>query len=140
MKKTVLFTLLFVFALFHVADGQVPTFWGMGSGSMSNNQWGSVKWEKTSHNFGTVHFDKAETVVFTYKNTGGKPLVITKVDASCGCTEVKYSEAPVMPNQSGQIKAVYTADHTGSFDKTILVYFNIEDSMHTLRIKGTVAK
>ena len=70
-----------------------------------------IKFEKTTHNFGT--FSEKEpvvTCVFTYTNIGEQPLVINQAIASCGCTVPEYTKEPVKPGEKGEIKVTYNGE------------------------------
>ena len=41
-----------------------------------------IKFDKTTHNFGTFSISKPQTVTFSFTNTGDKPLVIQQAFAS----------------------------------------------------------
>ena len=52
-----------------------------------------IKFDKTTHNFGT--FSENNPVVsctFTFTNVGDAPLVIHQAVASCGCTVPEYTQ------------------------------------------------
>ena len=44
---------------------------------------------------GYVLWRNPVTVKYEFTNTGDKPLVISRVSSSCGCTEVDWTKAPV---------------------------------------------
>ena len=44
----------------------------------------------TLHIFGTIWYDTEAVYEFTFKNTGKQPLIIEKVQSSCGCTVPKW--------------------------------------------------
>ena len=51
-----------------------------------------IKFDKTSHNFGTFsENDPVVSCVFTFTNVGDAPLVIHQAVASCGCTVPEYN-------------------------------------------------
>ena len=51
-----------------------------------------IKFDKTSHNFGTFsENDPVVSCVFTFTNVGDAPLVIHQAVASCGCTVPEYT-------------------------------------------------
>ena len=62
------------------------------------------------------------------KNDGLKPLIIQKVESSCGCTEPEYSKAPVRPMSGSEIKATFDAKKTGVFSKSITVTTNASEN------------
>lgn len=76
---------------------------------------------------------------FTFTNVGDKPLILKSVKPSCGCTVADYSQTPIAPGQSGEIKVNYNTDIVSAFNKTITVFSNSVDSERkVLRIKGVV--
>lgn len=73
---------------------------------------------------------------FIIRNTGDKPLVITHIDASCGCTKPSWDRRPVMPGRNSEIKVEINPDKPGAFDKTLQVFCNTAAGRTTLRITG----
>ena len=78
--------------------------------------------------------------VFKFKNTGKSPLVISRIQSSCGCTVPKKPEDPIMPGKTGEIEVKYATNRVGGFSKTITVYSNATEPTKRLRIKGIVLK
>ncbi|HEX8549802.1 MAG TPA: DUF1573 domain-containing protein [Cytophagaceae bacterium] len=99
----------------------------------------SFKWDKTSHEFGKITKDKPVTAVFKFTNSGTAPLIITKAEASCGCTVPEYPKEPIAPGQTGIIKATYNAANPGAFTKDVTIVSNVEGVPVRLQIKGEVA-
>jgi hypothetical protein len=95
-------------------------------------------WDNTTHDFGKVKQGTPVTHEFKFTNTGKVPLVITNVQASCGCTTPAWTKEPVMPGGQGYIKATYNAASAGAFNKTVTVTANIETGFIQLTIKGEV--
>jgi hypothetical protein len=95
-------------------------------------------WDNTTHDFGKVKQGTLVTHEFKFTNTGKVPLVITNVQASCGCTTPAWTKEPVMPGGQGFIKATYNAASAGAFNKTVTVTANIETGFIQLTIKGEV--
>lgn len=95
-------------------------------------------WENTTHDFGKVKQGTPVTHEFKFTNTGKVPLVITNVQASCGCTTPAWTKEPVMPGGQGFIKATYNAASPGAFNKTVTVTANIDAGFLQLTIKGEV--
>ncbi|MCW5910334.1 MAG: DUF1573 domain-containing protein [Cyclobacteriaceae bacterium] len=95
-------------------------------------------WDNTTHDFGKVKQGTPVTHEFKFTNTGKVPLVITNVQASCGCTTPAWTKDMVMPGGEGFIKATYNAASAGAFNKTITVTANIETGFVQLTIKGEV--
>lgn len=101
----------------------------------------TLTFENKIHDFGRITGeDGAQSCVFKYKNKTDKPLFIQKVIVSCGCTQVKWSGEPVKPNESGEIKVVFSNRiGKGIFDKTISVHVSSCPFTTILRVKGEVA-
>lgn len=95
-------------------------------------------WSETSFDFGKIKQNVPATHEFTFVNKGNAPLVISSVQASCGCTVAEYSKEPVAPGQRGFVKATYNAAKGGVFTKTVTINSNTDQSVITLTIKGEV--
>lgn len=97
-----------------------------------------ITFKQTEHNFGKFNEDKEQTYTFKFKNTGDKPLVIEQAIASCGCTIPTYTQAPIAPGKSGEIKVVYNGKgkFAGEFKKTITVRSNASNELVRLYISG----
>ena len=68
-------------------------------------------------------------------NTAKELMLVYDVITSCGCTKVEYSEQPVRPGETLEMKVVYEADETGRFNKTITIYCNTDDFPLRLIVK-----
>lgn len=100
----------------------------------------TIKWEKTSHDFGTVKMGPAAVAKFKFTNTGTTPVTIQTAQASCGCTTPSYTNTPVAPGQSGEVTASYGTDgRPGSFTKSVTVTF-INGVSQVLTISGNVSQ
>lgn len=99
-----------------------------------------AKFTETNHDFGTFSEKLGKvTHTFEFVNSGTGPLILTNVQASCGCTTPKWSKKPVAPGQKGFVVVTYNAKgRPGPFTKTITVTNNSEESKILLNIKGEV--
>ena len=93
------------------------------------------------HDFGDIKEAGGPVVHnFTVLNNGELPLVISRVIASCGCTQPEWTKEPIAPGKTGNIKVSY--DPTGRqgevVQKTISVYSNGKTGNYVLTIKGNV--
>ena len=97
---------------------------------------------ETVHDFGTIQEkDGKATAVFTFTNNTDKPIVISNVKPSCGCTTPEWTKEPIAPGKQGQVKAIYDATgRPGPFDKSIAVETTGDPTSFSLRIKGNVVK
>ncbi|OFX86576.1 MAG: hypothetical protein A2W99_15685 [Bacteroidetes bacterium GWF2_33_16] len=107
--------------------------------SAQQNQ-ASISFEKEVHDFGKIKEDGGKVEYrFIFTNTGQTPLIITKVQASCGCTSPSWTENPVMPGQKGFVNAIFDPQNRpGNFNKSITVESNAINSRVVLRIQGEV--
>ncbi len=106
----------------------------------SQTQEPSISWEKTVHKFGTFKEEAGpQSAMFNFTNTGSKPLYITNVRASCGCTATDYTKEPIQPGKKGYVKATYNPrNRPGKFNKSVTVTTNTENPTTLLRIEGQV--
>lgn len=107
--------------------------------SMAQEKQAEIKFDVTQHDFGTIEEGTQATIEFEFTNTGNAPLVLSSVNASCGCTTPKWTKDPIMPGQTGKIQAVYNSSgRPGSFTKSITVNSNAKNGTVILTIRGTV--
>jgi hypothetical protein len=95
-------------------------------------------WSETAFDFGKIKQNVPATHQFTFVNKGSAPLVISSVQASCGCTVTEYSKDAIAPGQRGFVKATYNAAKTGVFTKTVTINANTDETTVLLTIKGEV--
>jgi hypothetical protein len=90
----------------------------------------TIQWLDSTHkDFGKIAEGQKLEVAFRFKNTGDKPLVITRVQPSCGCTIAEQPTEPVAPGGEGLIKASFNSeDRTGINHKTLYVFANTKGS------------
>lgn len=121
MKKFILTTILSVFAMLAFAAGEAE-----------------IKFDKTSHNFGSFPESQKVTCTFKFTNTGDNLLVIHQAIASCGCTVPKYSKEPIKPGESGEITVTYNGagKFPGHFKKSITIRTNAKQEIVRLYIEG----
>jgi len=99
-----------------------------------------IEFEKEIHDFGEIPEDGGKvTYSFRFKNTGGQPLVVHNVKASCGCTSPDWTRKPVKPGSGGYVKATFDPRRRpGNFNKSIVVRSNAKEASVVLRITGKV--
>lgn len=110
------------------------------SGGFSQTLDPFVSFDKTVHDFGTIKEENGKaTNNFEFTNTGGKPLIISQVRASCGCTAPDWSKEPILPGKRGFVSATYDpTSRPGPFNKTLTVISNATTPNIVLQIKGDV--
>jgi Protein of unknown function (DUF1573) len=99
-----------------------------------------LKFAEINHDFGLIkEVDGPAGYQFDFTNTTQSPITITNVRASCGCTTPAWTREPVLPGDSGFIKAVYNPlNRPGPFHKTLTVTTNGKENTIILRIQGKV--
>lgn len=98
----------------------------------------TYSFDRTSHDFGTIRANQAQTTSFKITNDGTSPLVLLDVKISCNCTKVDWPRQPVLPGNSAEIKVTYKDKDPGAFYKTIEVTTNGTPRRAQLRLKGNV--
>ena len=98
----------------------------------------TILFDTMTLDIGSLTFNEPEKVAYTFTNTGTHPLIIHRVTASCGCTEVEWPEKLIRPEKTGTITVTFDAAHQGQFRKTVYVYANTKNSPIILALEGTV--
>ncbi len=97
-----------------------------------------IDWERLSHNFGRIYtFDKVETS-FSFTNVSTAPIIILDVKTTCGCTAPVYTQEPIMPGETGDIKINFNSWTPGMMTKSISVFTNASDYPTKLFIMANV--
>ncbi len=100
----------------------------------------SIKFDKSTHDFGTLTAGEKATYKYTFTNTGTEPLIISNVKASCGCTTPSYSKEPVAPGETGFINVQYSASGSGSVTKNVTITANTKPAKTMIYLKANVVK
>jgi hypothetical protein len=100
----------------------------------------NISFDSKEHDFGKINEEAGPvTHKFDFINTGNSPLIINKVEASCGCTTPDYTKSPVPPGGKGFVSATFNPkNRPGSFTKNVTITSNSEPSAMVLVIKGEV--
>jgi hypothetical protein len=108
----------------------VPPVNSMGGIITDSSQFTDIQWmDSASRDFGKITEGQKLEVSFRFKNTGNKPLVIQRVQPSCGCTIAEQPNEPIAPGGEGRIKASFNSEgHVGINHKTLYVYANTKAS------------
>lgn len=108
--------------------------------SLAQSEGPSIKFEKTSHDFGDIkETDGNVTYKFEFTNNGTSELIIQSVRPSCGCTTAGYTEDPVKPGEKGFVTAVYNPNNRpGKFNKSLTLVSNANPPQMRIYIMGNV--
>ncbi len=135
MKK-----LLFIAALALIGNAGYAQVAAASPAGASNPDIAVAVFPSQNHNFGKIKQGTPVTHEFTFTNKGKVPMVITNVQASCGCTTPDWSKMPIPPGASGFVKATYNAASIGAFNKSVTVTANVEGGSIQLLISGEVTQ
>jgi Protein of unknown function (DUF1573) len=128
MRALVLVFMLGVFGLSCSQNDAKST----GSSSMQlpkdSTQNTKITWlDSTDRDFGTISEGQKLEVAFRFLNSGSKPLIIARVQPSCGCTVAEQPDEPILPGKEGVIKASFNSEgRVGINHKKIYVIANTQ--------------
>jgi hypothetical protein len=98
--------------------------------------------EGTSFSFGEIPQILPVSHVVTIHNKGKKPLIISNISASCGCTGVMMAKEEIAPHDTGNLSITFNPkSYNGNVEKT--VSFNTNDTANatvTIHFTATVLR
>jgi len=95
--------------------------------------------DKEVHDYGTMKQGANGECVFTVKNTGTAPLIISNCKGSCGCTVPQCDKAPIPPGGTQKIKVKYDTKRVGPINKSVTITSNATNTpTKMIRIKGNI--
>lgn len=100
----------------------------------------SLKFDKLEYNFGNVKAEVSNEAAFKVTNTGEKPLIISNVETSCGCTTSKKPEKPILPGESDELVVTFKSNpgQVGEQHKTVTISANTKEKTHQLKVSAFV--
>ncbi len=102
----------------------------------------SIEFEESEFDFGQVTLGEQVSHVFTFTNTGDKPLLISKAKGSCGCTVPSWPQRPIAPGATGELLVNFDSEKggVGNQAKTVTVTANTNPQKTTVTIKAQVVQ
>lgn len=97
-----------------------------------------ITFDETVHDFGEIAQGTNVEHVFTFKNTGRAPLVITDAQSTCGCTVPEYTEEPIAPGETGELLVTYNGSGRNQVTKIVTITANTEKGKEEIKIKAFV--
>ncbi|HLT52680.1 MAG TPA: DUF1573 domain-containing protein [Flavobacteriaceae bacterium] len=98
-----------------------------------------MEFDKTDHDFGEIEAHQNVETVFTYKNVGQAPLVITNIASSCGCTVPQdWSKEPLAVGETGQFTVKFNGSGSNKVSKTVTITANTEKGKEMVKISAFV--
>ena len=91
------------------------------------------------HDFGTIIEGERVVCYFDYINSGGEDLLITAVEATCGCTTPSWSSEPLGPGKKETLEIIFDASgRSGEQRKLVTVKSNASNQVVRLTIRANV--
>tara|TARA_B100000161_G_C33461147_1_gene373602 strand:+ start:350 stop:763 length:414 start_codon:yes stop_codon:yes gene_type:complete len=89
--------------------------------------------------FGQIVEGEKVDLEFSLKNSGTGDLIISKINASCGCTQIEYPKDIIKISDTFKIKITFDSeDRLGKQTKKITIVSNATPNVKILTIKGTI--
>ena len=105
----------------------------------SNTKEPKIEFTVLEHDFGKILQGEQVSYTYKFKNTGNAPLIITAVERTCGCTDIKFPKEPIKPGEGGSISITYDSKgHKGFQNKRVIVKANTNPSETVLKFKAQV--
>jgi len=109
--------------------------------TVDSSNYTEVQWLDSAKDLGTITEGQKMEVSFRFKNVGDKPLVIERVQPSCGCTVADAPKEPIAPGKEGVVKGVFDSNgKVGPNHKTLTVIANTRPQEHMLVFNVVVNK
>lgn len=121
----------------------VPSCNKMDKHHMSDNKTykGHLYIKEPRQSFGHVYRDAVNEVCCSYKlkNTGNKPIVINKIETSCGCMHTDLTSKVIFPGKE-QILTIQlnTKSQYGSINKSVFINSDSDNPLLIVRIQGEI--
>ena len=130
MKRLALFVLIGLFAFVsqaQEAENEAPVVGAY------------LVFDESEFDFGDIHQGDQVEHVFNFQNQGTKPLILSNVATTCGCTAPYWPKEPIPPGEKGEIKVKFNSSgKMGRQNKIITVYSNSSQSMTRVKIVTNV--
>ena len=98
-----------------------------------------IVFEEEFHDFGEINEGLVAEHVFSFKNEGEGPLIISNAQGSCGCTVTVWPRQPIAPGATGEIKVSFNSTgRAGKQDKRVTLTTNAVPQTKVLNITSTV--
>ena len=84
-----------------------------------------LEFTDTKHNFGKIKEGEIVKHAYHFKNAGNAPLLISRAEASCGCTVPSFPKEPIPPGGEGDVMVQFDSHHRkGHQQKNVLIWSN----------------
>jgi hypothetical protein len=99
-----------------------------------------ITFEDSTLDFGSILEGEKVQLTYRFKNEGKSPLVLSRIETSCGCTASKsWPREPISPGETGEIEIEFDSNQrVGKQTKTISVIANTFPATTLLHLEGEV--
>lgn len=95
-----------------------------------------IKFIEDTYDFKDIKKGEKVTHIFKFTNIGKRPLLISEVRPSCGCTTPKYTKEPVYPGKKGEVTVTFdSSNFEGEVVKIIAISGNFETKLIKFQAK-----
>lgn len=99
-----------------------------------------IKFNKESHDFGTINEGDEVETTFEFTNAGKSELIITNIKGSCGCTvPTGWPKTPISPGETAEFSVKFNSKgKPNKQQKTVTVSSNTNSGKETVKILAQV--
>ncbi len=84
-----------------------------------------IQFADTKHSFGRIKEGDVVKHAYHFRNAGKAPLLISRAEASCGCTVPSFPKEPIAPGAEGDITVQFDSHNKqGHQQKAVLIWSN----------------
>lgn len=94
-----------------------------------------MKFKTEVYDFGTIKEGDEAVHEFEFVNKSKKPITISNVSTTCGCTSPAWSKEPIAPKKKGHVTVSYRT-HVGPINRQVTVMTDAGNKV--LKITGNV--
>ena len=99
----------------------------------------TLEFDDSVYNFGEITEGKKVEHVFTFRDTGDEPLIISSVKGSCGCTVPQWPKEAIAPGDVASITVVFNSKNKkGPRNQKVTLVANTNPSSTFIYLKGKV--
>lgn len=84
-----------------------------------------LAFQDTKYSFGKIKEGAVVKHAYHFRNAGNAPLLISRAEASCGCTVPSFPKDPIPPGGEGEITVQFDShNRRGHQQKNVLIWSN----------------
>lgn len=106
----------------------------------NQNMINPVSLSDTLIDFGNVKLGKTYTKTIRIKNNSAQTLPLADIKADCSCTQIEWSQKPMLAGEEAEIKIIYKPTNTGKATKEVLLMSSVNKVLAKINIEAMVLK